>query len=209
MFGPLRIGAIALGAAVLGCCGVWAGVIVRTGADGSVTVVTDSLSVQNRPSNNRVLVDTHTGDAGVSGENGDRSYTQSFSSFSSSSSSSRSSSISSSSSIPYAHLSRADYLLLVSGSGNGNVKINGQSVANLNRIVSFRLNSYLRRGNNSISMSGQGSAQLQIALVEAEKGSRPYFSGNGRVVGARQVLMQQQQSRSGGSWTSGMAISID
>ena len=85
----------------------------------------------------------------------------------------------------------------------------GQTVANLNDISTIRLNTYLSRGDNTISISGNGATNLRLALVETEVGGNPYFNNAGRVVGAIQVMIQQQQSSSGGDWTSAMTISVE
>ena len=206
MVSPLRIGAIALGIAAVCCYGVWAGVVVRTGSDGSVTVVTDDIRVETDRGGSTVT--TNSSSQSFSSQQHSSSSTHSSGASSSSHSSSSTFSSSFSNSIPSAHLSTRDYLLLVSGQGDGNVTVNGRTVGDLSDRSSFRLNSYLQPGNNTISMSGHGSTDFQLAFVEAEPGDRPYFSRAGEVVGARQVMMQQHQSRSGGDWRSAMVVTV-
>ncbi|MGK7910746.1 MAG: hypothetical protein AB4050_04575 [Synechococcus sp.] len=212
MVNLLKIGAIALGIAAIGGYGVWAGVIVRTGADGSVTVVTDD-----------VRVDTNREGAVVSTNNSSQSFSsQSFSShqsfgtsysnspqFSRNVSSSSTVSTSSSGSIPIGHLSTRDYVLLVSGDGEGTVTMNGRTIGRLSELNGLRLNGYLQPGNNTIAMAGHGWTDIQVAVVEAAQGHSPYFNRSGTVTGARQVLSRQRQSRSGGSWNSIMVVNVE
>ena len=211
MLSSMKVGTIVIGIAAICSCAVWAGVLVRTGEDGSVTVVTD-----------RVRVTTNEGGSNVTINDGNTYSSQTFSSSHSSSTNSNSSSYSnsstfssnssitqSSSTIPYSRLSTSDYLLLVSGSGDGDVTIEGKTVANLNDISTLRLNTYLRRGDNAISISGNGATNLRLALVETELGKNPYFNNNGQVVGAKQIMIQHQQSSSGGDWTSAIEILVE
>ena len=205
MVNPLKIGAIVLGITAVGCYGVWAGVFVRTGADGSVTVITDD-----------VRVDTNRGGSTVNTENSFQSFSsQSFSSHQSFGPSTRSfsssSAVNSSSSgtISIGQLSSRDYILLVSGDGEGTVTINGRAIGRLTDIDGLRLNGYLQPGNNTISMSGYGRTNVQVAVVEAEPGRSPSFSRSGTVTGASQVMMQQRQSRSGGNWHSAMVVNVE
>lgn len=217
MVNPLKIGAIAVGITALGCCtvwagvSVWAGVFVRTGADGSVTVVTDD-----------VRVDTNRGGATVSTDNSSQSFSsQSFSSHQTSNHSyfnspsthsySSSSTVSSSSSgtIPIGHLSSRDYLLLVSGDGEGTVTMNGREIGRLRDLNGLRLNGYLQPGNNTIALSGHGWTDISIAVVEADSGHSPYFNRSGNVTGARQIMLRQRQSRTGGSWNSAMVVTVE
>ena len=209
MLSPMKLGAIAFGVVAICSYGVWAGVIVRTGADGSVTVATERVRANTDEGGFIVTTDggnTYSSQTFSSHQNS--STNSSSSSYSSSFSSSSSTTTQSSSTIPYSRLSNSDYLLLVSGSGYGSVEIEGQTVANLNDISTLRLNAYLRRGSNRITISGNGSTDLLLALVETERGGSPYFNSAGQVLGARQVMVQHKQSSSGGDWTSTLAISV-
>ncbi|WP_156820211.1 hypothetical protein [Synechococcus sp. PCC 7336] len=194
-----------LGAALAAVCGgaVLAGVIIQTGPDGSVSVVTDSVRVFSGGGDSQVLLDGQSFPSGFTSQ----SSTSSQSSFSSSQSSQSTSRTAIA--IERSSLSRDDYVLLLEGA-SGTVTANGQAIATLDGdSAQILLDPYLSRTSNTISISGSGPANVRTALVRADAGSRPNLDRFGRVSGGESLYSGQQQSNSGfGSWRVDMEIDL-
>ena len=199
------------GGALVGIAG--AGVFVRTGPGGSVTVVTDGVAVQSGGGRSQVSVGDRSDASGERFHSHNSTFHHSTSSSSSDSHfSSQSNFVSQSSSrsvtrssvdIAGSDLGRADYWLLVEG-GRGSIYIDDRRIATLDGgSTAIRLDPYLSAGDTIVVMEGSGSASVRTAVVEVAPGRRPSWGRNGFVVGADRTLVQQNQSHSsGGSWLS-------
>lgn len=203
----LQSSAIALALAAVCGGSVLAGVFVRTGPDGSVTVVTDRIQVENRGGRSQVSVDNRLypfNNRRYSVIPYNRLTPSNFISQSSSSSISHASAF-----IPARSLQRLDYVLMVNGSGD--VKIDGRHLATLRgQTRYFHLDPYLTAGAHSIRISGTGWTSLQAAVVGVRPGNDPRWDYSGNIVGANRVIVQQTQSNSGyGAWEMDLDLYVD